>query len=432
VHATPHYSEARYWGEYANADETHRRMTEIGRGRNIPQHYGPHHVYQPRVYEVHPTGPVEPDPNGEGQSYRSASPMRVGREVWPLQCYHCQDEGAEETEHAPGHPHYEYLRQESDEDDADREERGRYGSRGITASEDEDFEDAYEEPEPDLEPAGHERDEHDFIHPMVRDRESGERFPSPFEEPRCLNCERATGTEYRHRPEDGHPVPGVQAAIDKREQHERDLDEGRYDRTRYCDASCQRSHEEDQAHGISVHHTFAEGEPEHEDVRPREEMPQLSGPYDEPVGRSSGNYEVRNPSAEHRCHYCRSILPQYRREAALVPVYDTAAIDAAPALPCPPVDAVVDAVGLLGSWEPQDATDAAQGVIALKSVFEALHAVLGRVSRVIEEMPVSPDVAEGLYQMSLIARTAAEDCGRTAPALPLEASWEEPPAPPNR
>jgi len=183
-------------------------------------------------------------------------------------------------------------------------------------------EDAWDEPEPDLEPAGHERDEHDFVHPMVRDRDSGERYPSPFEEPRCLNCERAAGHEVRHRPEDGHPVTGVQEAIDRRESHERDLDEGRYDRTRYCDAGCQRSHEEDRERSISVHHTFGGGEDESRDIRPREEMPQLNGPFDEPVGRPGGRYEVRNPSAEHRCHYCRNILPQYRKEAAVTAAYD--------------------------------------------------------------------------------------------------------------
>jgi hypothetical protein len=322
VHATPHYSEASYWGEYASADETHQRMTEMGRGREIRQPYGSHHVYQPRVYEVHPTGPVEPDPNGEGQSYRSAHPMRIGREVRPLECYHCRDEGAAETEHAPGHPHYEHLRQMEDEDD-EREEGGFYAARAVTTSVTAHFEDddedwgGEEDYAPDLEPAGHERDEHDFIHPMVRDRESGERYPDPDREPKCLNCSGAEGAEVHHRPEDGHPVPGVQQRLDKQKAREDRWDRGEYDRTRYCDLGCEISHHEDREHGIGVHHTFGEGEPEHEDARPHEEMPQLNGPFDDPAGRSSGRYEVRNPSAEHRCHYCRNILPQYRRQASL-------------------------------------------------------------------------------------------------------------------
>jgi hypothetical protein len=181
---------------------------------------------------------------------------------------------------------------------------------------DDDFEDAYEPEEESYRRIRGEQDEHGYEWPMRRGMESGVEERVPDEPPRCLTCQEHGRGETWHWPEDGH-APGVQERVDRREQHERDLDEGRYDRTRYCDAACQRSHEEDQAHGISVHHTFAEGEPEHEEVRPREEMPQLSGPYDEPVGRPSGRYEVRSPSAEHRCHYCRNILPQYRRQGSL-------------------------------------------------------------------------------------------------------------------
>jgi 8-oxo-dGTP diphosphatase len=116
VHATPHYEEAAYWGEHGDAHRAHQRMTEMGRGREIPKHYGPHHVYHPRVYEVHPAGAMEPDPNGEGQSYRSASPLRVVREVWPAWCPDCKEE------HNPGHPHYDLLHEQREEDDPEREE----------------------------------------------------------------------------------------------------------------------------------------------------------------------------------------------------------------------------------------------------------------------------------------------------------------------
>lgn len=261
----------------------------------------------------------------------SGIPARV-HELYNLhESQHPQD-GPESDEHLPPgvyHPRRRSEVQAPDEDSRweesdDAASGSRYASKalpGVTAHFEDDDEEWDEEPEPDLEPAGHERDEHDFVHPMVRDRETGERFRSPFEEPRCLNCERASGTEQRHRPEDGHPVPGVQAAVDRREAHERDLDEGRYDRTRYCDAGCQRSHEEDRERGVSVHHTFQVGE--REDAAPvdHEGLPALSGPFDEPVGRDS-RYEVRNPSAEHRCHYCRNILPQYRKEASVTAGYD--------------------------------------------------------------------------------------------------------------
>jgi hypothetical protein len=917
VHATTDPREAHHWGERANAYQAQHRMTEMGRERRIGPGENAAHAYRPRVYEVHPTGHVEPDleyADTEHDSWRSAHPMRVKREVEPITCYDCPDTGGNE-EHWPDHPHYEYLRQQADEDEADRVERGhtaaldavahfedddedpddysandewdedtppeheddepeeepvahrnyrlpymtkppegelidhlhhhhgldartsdlymnakdrdrwhasehqyktnsthqhehpqgtpgeehwpdvfelsehtdfpggtrgdwsrvpghtapfkplrtsesvslpevtappsfvhRYQSPGpegyedreqtvsgpfyhgsrskrlrpgsqvrvgmptngwgdegersqyvhfttdlgaareysaragghvyeveptgevrggyngsewksehplrvirrvegeelppVTAAvvahfedDDHDYGDEGYDSASDLEPAGHERDEHDFIHPMVRDRESGERYPSPFEEPRCLNCERATGAEQRHRPEDGHPVPGVQGHLDRKREQEDRWDQGKYDRTRYCGVQCEMSHAEDRERGISVHHTFQVGE--REDAAPvdHEGLPSLSGPFDEPVGRDS-RYEVRNPSAEHRCHYCRNILPQYRKEASvtaaydwntdegpytwdeigarhphaygedsgnsegigwaanhlafdhpgdpdaeshdvselefhprtvepsridyqrsepgdsrvararkgyegqqpekvpplilvhrhgvfqvadghhraegadkarkpvrayvaysphedesfsdgerapyhgasteepraytdsstgrpfrmsypgfphtadvprpqsheasrhkevtLIPVYDTAAaIEEVPRTVCPRVDAVVDAIGLLGAWVPRDARDAAEGVIALRAVFEALWGGLGHVAGVIDEMPVSNDVAEGLWEMARAARTASEDCERTAPRLPPEASCEES-SPPNR
>lgn len=181
---------------------------------------------------------------------------------------------------------------------------------------DEDYED--DEPQADLEPAGRERDEHDFVWDMVRDRDSGERFPEPDREPRCLNCSSHAGAEERHMPEDGHRYPQVQQRLDREQARQDRWDRGEYDRTRYCGVQCEMSHAEDRAHGIGVHHTFAEGEPEHDQPRILHgEMPQLSGPFEEPTGRSSGRYEVRSPSAEHRCHYCRSVLPQYRKQASL-------------------------------------------------------------------------------------------------------------------
>jgi hypothetical protein len=313
VHITPHGAEAQYWAEHADSNATHRRMQEIGRTRTFSPGYNQDHAYPPRVYEVEPTGPVEPDPMGEGSSYRTAHPVRVVRQVRPLECYHPDHEG---EMHWPEHSHYETLAAGQDDED----DEGHTAALSATASDDDEWEDEedgdYEEPR-SLTRIQPERDEHDYVWPRLRDDETGEEFRDPDEEPRCLNCEGASGTEVRHLPEHGH-LPGVQERLDRDKAREDRWDRGEYDRTRYCGVHCEMSHAEDRAHGVGVHHTFGEHEDEHDQPRLLHgEMPQISGPHEAPVGRQSGNYEVRNPSAEHRCHYCRNILPQYRRQASL-------------------------------------------------------------------------------------------------------------------
>jgi hypothetical protein len=126
VHATTDPREAHHWGERANAYQAQHRMTELGRERRIGPGENAAHAYRPRVYHVEPTGHVEPDleyADTEHDSWRSASPMRVKREVRALTCYDCPDTGQTE-EHWPDHPHHEYLQRQEDEDEADREERG--------------------------------------------------------------------------------------------------------------------------------------------------------------------------------------------------------------------------------------------------------------------------------------------------------------------
>ena len=59
----------------------------------------------------------------------------------------------------------------------------------------------------------------------------------------------------------------------------------------------------------------------------------------------------------------------------------------------------------------------------------ALRTVLRRAAGALEEMPLHPEVAELVHEMARAARAAAEDAARS---LPTEATWEEPPAPPNR
>jgi hypothetical protein len=116
VHITPHGAEAQYWAEHASSHTTHTRMQELGRGRTFSPGYNQDHAYPPRVYEVEPTGPVEPDPMGEGNSYRTAHPVRVVRQVRPLECWDCPDGGGT-PEHWPDHPHHEYLQSMEDDDD---------------------------------------------------------------------------------------------------------------------------------------------------------------------------------------------------------------------------------------------------------------------------------------------------------------------------
>jgi ParB/Sulfiredoxin domain len=126
VHATTDPREAHRWGERAKGFQAEHRHRGTDRERRIGPGQNADHAYRPRVYEVHPTGHVEPDleyADTEHDSWRSASPMRVKREVEPLTCYDCPDTGGNE-EHWPDHPHYEYLRQQADEDEADDGERG--------------------------------------------------------------------------------------------------------------------------------------------------------------------------------------------------------------------------------------------------------------------------------------------------------------------
>jgi hypothetical protein len=263
---------------------------------------------QPRVLRVRPTGPFEDDP---GAVMRGG-----GRE---------HEEGAVQSRRPWAVTGEEEIPEEHLMDRGDDDEDGRTAALSATASDDDD-DDWEEDPEPEeesYERVAPERDEHDFVWQRRRGRDSGIVENDPDEAPRCLNCSGADG-EVHHYPEEGHR-PEVQDRLDRQRAREDRWDRGEYDRTRYCGVNCEMSHAEDRARGIGVHHTFAEGEDEHDEPRALHgEMPQISGPHEAPVGRQSGNYEVRSPSAEHRCHYCRNILPQYRREASQHVAYDWA------------------------------------------------------------------------------------------------------------
>ena len=130
VHATTDPAEAHRWGQRANSSQASRRAEELGRSRHR-EGYGDNSDYPPRVYRVRPTGHVEPDleyADTEHDSYRSAHPMRVMEEVRPLDCY---AEGCEGKSHWPDHPHYQFLKDEQDEDDEGNESH--YGVR-VTAT----------------------------------------------------------------------------------------------------------------------------------------------------------------------------------------------------------------------------------------------------------------------------------------------------------
>lgn len=502
VHITPRGAEAQYWAEHANPFTTHDRMQELGRGRSFSHDRGENqgHAYPPRVYEVEPTGAVEPDPVGEGNSYRTAHPVRVVRQVRPLTCWDCPDTSRSE-EHWPEHPHHEYLQSMEDDEDDDEgrtaaltqgsasDERGsndacpdcgsrrflwvggssrkcgqcgevwgpdlvrnpprafhepeiteddpritdpRVAALSATASDDDEWEDeddgSYEEPR-SLTRIQPERDEHDYVWPRLRDDDSGEEFRDPDEEPRCLNCEGASGTEVRHLPEHGH-LPGVQERLDRGKAREDRWDRGEYDRTRYCGVSCEMSHAEDRANGIGVHHTFAEGEDEHDEPRILHgEMPQISGPHEAPVGRQSGNYEVRSPSAEHRCHCCRNILPQYRREAALVEHFEDRPgqivyADVHDQVPAPA--AAPGSFAWSGLQVPEDKEGLTEALREMPTLVGVIREELWKLAvRLSDESPLHPSVIDMIFEMAASCRTAGEDMMRLGIASP-EGSWEEP------
>jgi hypothetical protein len=114
VHATSSGAEAHDWGKRADSSQAAWRMEELGRARDLRPGENEDQAYPSRVYQVHPLGDVEPDPHKEGASYRSASPMRVIKEVRPLSCY---AEECDNAEHWPDHPHYEHLARDEDDED---------------------------------------------------------------------------------------------------------------------------------------------------------------------------------------------------------------------------------------------------------------------------------------------------------------------------
>jgi len=135
MHATTVGEEAYGWGERASGAETHERMTELGRGRPMPAGHSQGEAYRPRVYQVEPTGPVEYDPNGEGEAFRSAHPLRVVQEVHPLVCYHEDHEG---EYHWPDHEHYEFLKQQEDDEHEDDDDDWGHEAAAIASADEHD------------------------------------------------------------------------------------------------------------------------------------------------------------------------------------------------------------------------------------------------------------------------------------------------------
>lgn len=175
-----------------------------------------------------------------------------------------------------------------------------------------------------------EADDDGFEWPLQYDPETGEEEVDETSAPHCTTCDRAghDSTYHYHWPEDGHN-PKVQARMDREKALEDRWDRGEYDPKRFCGPACEEGHHQDVKSGLATGHAFYEGETEWADrdspyqwIRDEEKrrhpqggqpMPGVNSPYEEPPGRSSGRYEARDPSAENRCHYCRRILPSYRR-----------------------------------------------------------------------------------------------------------------------
>ena len=125
VHATTDAEEAYRWGQRADSDQAQRRAEENGTARGEWESRGMNSddLNPPHVYRVRPTGHVEPDleyADTEHDSYRSAHPMRVTEHVYPLYCHGEECGGAS---HWPGHPHYDALKQQDDEDEEEYRER---------------------------------------------------------------------------------------------------------------------------------------------------------------------------------------------------------------------------------------------------------------------------------------------------------------------
>lgn len=164
-----------------------------------------------------------------------------------------------------------------------------------------------------------EADDDGYEWPVSHD-EWGDEAADESSPPRCTTCAHEgfamDPPPYEHHwPDEGHDER-VQGRMDARKAQEDRWDRGEYDASKYCGPACEEGHHEDLAHGVGSHHTFAEGEPEHEDARPMHYDPDLGfSPFEEPA-RSSGRYEYRDPSAEGRCHYCRRKLPPHRKLSA--------------------------------------------------------------------------------------------------------------------
>lgn len=208
VHVTTRGDEAHNWAKTADDFTTHDRMTEMGRGRELNhdrgENYG--HVYPPRVYEVEPTGPAEMDPNKEGMSYRTKHPVRVVREVHPLQCY---AEEHENEEHWPDHPHYDFLAREKEEDEPEEdggdEDEGwgeHEGALETTATADRDAGLPYMEPAREGEMLDH------LTHLHGVDPQTFDLHLSPQNQVRWHNSEHQYKTNMTHQHKQPQGVPG--------------------------------------------------------------------------------------------------------------------------------------------------------------------------------------------------------------------------------
>lgn len=99
--------------------------------------------------------------------------------------------------------------------------------------------------------------------------------------------------------------------------------------------------------------------------------------------------------------------------------------------PSGPLAAAVEAARALGAWEPETREEVVLALHGFPEVLAALRNGLLRLSRVTEEMPLDPEVADMVCDMARSLLTSSEDAAALLRMLPPEASWQES-SPPNR
>jgi hypothetical protein len=420
--------------------------------------------------------------------------MRVKREAGPIECMDCPDSGRIE-QHYPGHPHYEFLRQLQDEEDEDERGRYGAKAVTASAGEpyaalpetgEETWRHLQEEHGVEPSAASDKMPARPFMVSLHNRFHGGqvagwENVTHQHHDP---SGQSAVGRPRTDLSRMFTPIPAEELEEQRRAREPRPerLDDREYsinDVSRHYDWEGFDPHEIEHLVHRPGHAVFTKEDvpvkslrltdehghlvPAHsyqdiagQDDDERERLSELERGYDEDapippiVTVRDGEHHVIADGSHRAAIYARqgrthipafvtqrTIHPGGRiamvKEVTLIPVYDTApaALPAA-AVSCPAVAAVAEAVHDFGAWEPPSAADAVQAVAEFGAVFTALRNGFLRVERVLEDLPVDPEVGDLFHQMAASMLTAAEDAARIARELPTEASWEDPGGSPNR